>query len=278
MSTFTDVSANSHWSRLITLKRSEIEADTRRLSENKARRARELYVDDDDDVAGVLDLSNRELGSFVVPRTLDVLQMRSIVVLILRKNHLRVLEAHTLAPLVHLEDLDVSENDLERLPPVGAVSTDGPERVASFPVSLTSLDASRNHIARLSVGSRGAPNLRTLILKRNHLRFISPDIVKAPQLTTLDLRWNSLNNDPQLKHLASLRRLHTILLTGNPLVNDPRHKLKLFAIAPHLRNALDSSSRCRPLALVASSPRVADPSPMMQRKKNISVDERVSDC
>eukprot|EP00633_Aureoumbra_lagunensis_P003895 CAMPEP_0197317282 /NCGR_PEP_ID=MMETSP0891-20130614/46270_1 /TAXON_ID=44058 ORGANISM="Aureoumbra lagunensis, Strain CCMP1510" /NCGR_SAMPLE_ID=MMETSP0891 /ASSEMBLY_ACC=CAM_ASM_000534 /LENGTH=424 /DNA_ID=CAMNT_0042807183 /DNA_START=3 /DNA_END=1277 /DNA_ORIENTATION=- len=270
--------------------RSEIDIDKKSLSDGQLRRAKVLGYgassegwydeeEDDDDIIESkiinksLRLNEKMLTSIVIPRNIDILQLRSLIALSLRKNCLRSLEAHTLAPLAALEFLDVAENELERLCPIGTALTapqesdeiiesdsedenelspnvsewirthPGPQTLTlcSFPPRLRSLDASRNRISRCSIGSGGAPCLERINLSHNKIRFISQDLKGAPHLLHLDLRFNLLpqQNLSQFKHFAHLRKLRALALNGNVIAKDPRYKLKLCAVAPNLRYALD---------------------------------------
>lgn len=243
------LSSSSKWTALIDRRREEIARDTQELTQAKARRARALYNASGSDalsttssdatgpltiVDGRLDLTRHGLDSCVLPMSLDAGQLRTIETLVLRGNRIRAIEAHVLAPLSSLLLLDVAENDLERLCPVTPATYD------DWPPRLRILLASRNRIARLTLG--GSRTLLKLDVSRNHLRFLGPHLDKLPQLRQLDARHNHLDDihPAVLKHLASLRHLRCLLLAGNPLVRDPRHRLKLFAAAPQLRNALNA--------------------------------------
>lgn len=263
--------ASSKWMQRIHQKREEIERDTRQLTEAKARRAHALYISGkssdglsttSSDVSsgpavidGRLELSGLGLLTCALPRQFDTGQLRTIQSLVLRGNRIRGIDAHLLAPLTALLFLDLSDNDLERLGPVGTTRFD-----ECWPSRLLVLLASKNRIIRLSTGSGGLMTLEKLDVSRNKIRFIGPDLDKLPRLRHLDARHNYLNdiNLAALKHLATLRHLECLLLTGNPIVRDPRHQLKLFAQAPRLRDALnaphvtvslDRYSRTRPRML-----------------------------
>ncbi|KAJ8600892.1 hypothetical protein CTAYLR_006985 [Chrysophaeum taylorii] len=221
------------WAKLILQRREEIERDTRALTEAKERRARALYDEnaapEEDEVVVMdgrrVDLSRRGLASCSVPPSIDALRLRTIQSLILRGNRIRTIDAHAIAKLEGLQMLDVSENLLERLGPFSPL----------VPFVPRILLARRNKISRLSVGC--APSLEKLDVSRNRIRFVSPDLNLAA-LIELDARHNDIDTH-NLKSLANLRNLKCLLLLpGNPLALDPRHKLKLFAHAPHLRDAL----------------------------------------
>lgn len=234
-------------------KREEIERDTRQLTEAKARRAQALYTSGKSSegqstsssevssgpavIDGRLDLSGLSLLTCTLPKQFDTGQLRTIQSLVLRGNKIRGIDAHLLAPLTALLFLDLCDNDLERLGPIGTTRFD-----ECWPRRLLVLLASRNRIMRLSTGSGGSLTLEKLDVSRNKIRFIGPDLDKLPRLRQLDARHNYLNdiNLASLKHLAALRHLECLLLTGNPIVRDPRHQLKLFAQAPHLRDALNA--------------------------------------
>lgn len=217
----------SPWKVLIDRRREEIERDNRELTKGQLRRAKALYASSEDEeeessegiVDGRLDLRGQGLTKCVVPQRFDARHIESLV---LRGNNIRVLEPRLLSALLSLRYLDVSENALERL---------------NFPCRVTVLLASRNQIVRLTADSQ---NLRKLDVSRNFIRFVGT--LQAPRLQEVDLRHNDLFDNNFLA-LAQLRALRCLLLNGNPIVKDPRYKLKLFAKAPHLRDAL-GADRC----------------------------------
>lgn len=187
------------WEERIRVKRAEIEDDKRELLERRRRL---------EEPATLLDLSCQSLTT--VSLSLDAVRAQSIITLNLRGNRLTTLRPLSLPSL---RVLDVSENFLERLPPR---------------LEVVVLVANSNRLVRLSLE---APCLERLDVSHNKLRFISP--LKAP-LQELDVRFNFLDDVTNVKNL----KLKCLLVSGNPLVSDPRHKLKLVAVAPHLRDAL----------------------------------------
>ncbi|KAJ1461951.1 hypothetical protein M885DRAFT_200557 [Pelagophyceae sp. CCMP2097] len=267
----------SKWADRIQAKRAEIQQDHHELSAAKVRRTSALYGEEDEDddetgpekrlrgrarvIDGRLDMSDRDLSTAVVPRHINTAQLRTVHTLVIRGNRLRTLDARLIAPLVGLRWLDVSHNELERMCPVGSGTTlvqrskiaegVGGRRSSSppggdlvhfggLPPALEVLDASHNRLARLAIGACVAPSLARLRVASNKIAFVSLDISRACNLVELDARHNLLDV-AACKPLGELRSLRRLLLQANPLISDPRHRLKLAAYSGHLQHALGAA-------------------------------------
>ncbi|XP_043855704.1 platelet glycoprotein Ib alpha chain [Dromiciops gliroides] len=150
----------------------------------------------------ILHLQNNSLKSF---STSSLSLLTELTELYLAKNHMSVLVADGKLPLLSI--LDLSDNDLKTLPPLGL----------SLP-SLTFLDLSRNALESLSPEAlAGLGSLENLYLRGNKLSSLPPNFLKAAfKLQKLDLANNYLEH-LSADLLADLSNLNTLFLQNNLL-------------------------------------------------------------
>ncbi|XP_036624667.1 platelet glycoprotein Ib alpha chain [Trichosurus vulpecula] len=147
-------------------------------------------------------LQNNGLKSFF---TSSLSLLTQLTELKLAKNSISVLQADGKLPL--LSSLDLSDNDLQKLPQLGP----------SLP-SLTLLDLSRNALESLSPQAlTGLDSLENLDLQGNKLRDLPPGFLKGtPKLQKLNLANNYLHH-LSADLLAGLDNLNTLFLQNNLL-------------------------------------------------------------
>jgi hypothetical protein len=125
----------------------------------------------------------------------------------------------------NLQNLDLSNNHLESLPPC-----------FDFP-NLVNLDLQFNRIQHIEDQLRGTPSLQQLFLQQNHLSCIEE--LPCPNLSFLDLSNNQMQSPPKIGHLSQLvhldlrnnllmfppilaetTSLQYINMSGNPIPNE----------------------------------------------------------
>eukprot|EP00037_Helgoeca_nana_P002248 m.32714 g.32714 ORF g.32714 m.32714 type:complete len:408 (+) comp12456_c0_seq1:28-1251(+) len=149
-----------------------------------------------------LDLSSNRLTS-VSPR---LCAMTNLTAIDLRNNQIESLPPDSLSSLVHLSYLNVSNNQLAKLP--------------RLPTSLLELQAGRNQLTGLrSALEQGLPRLKVLMLSWNQLASLPPTVSSMVQLEELDARHNQLQRLPP--QIGGLRRLKRLTLYSNMLEQIP---------------------------------------------------------
>jgi Leucine-rich repeat (LRR) protein len=130
--------------------------------------------------------------------------LTALTVMDLQSNQIR-----TLPPIIgfyaHLVNLNLSNNLLETLP----------EQIRAMHAGLTELDVSNNQLLKLPNGLCNLTSLIRLRMANNKLKVIPDNVSKLTMLRYLDLDFNRVQNIPET--LASMTRLTELLLEDNPI-------------------------------------------------------------
>jgi hypothetical protein len=166
-----------------------------------------------------VDLSNLRLTA--LPPSLS--RLTTVQNLDLSCNNLKAFPLVLESMSGHLENLDLSYNQIPNLPPA----------IVSLK-KLVSLDASQNNISYIDDSIKDLTSLTTLNLSGNKLQEVSSGVASLLQLKHLLLAKNLLREVPALANLGTLQ---TLDLSENPLqaIDKQRVPNNQLRLPPHLR-------------------------------------------
>lgn len=163
---------------------------------------------------------NKSIG--VIESTMSTSHFHALTVLILRHNHLHMLQCKAL-PLTLIK-LDISSNHLTTL--------HGVERCTH----LQLLNARRNNLTEMTHVAN-LTKLTHLFIGRNKIRVID-NMSHIKLLHTLDVSFNALSSTGAIRTLSLIVNLRCLYIKGNPLITNvlkqTRYKAHLRQLCPSL--------------------------------------------
>ena len=170
----------------------------------------------EEDTDDCLDLQKK--GYYSIPIPLPANNLQNIQTLILRENHLTVIQSQSLQSLSNLIELDLSRNRITKI-------------VGNLPSTLTRLDLSYNKLQTIQ-GTMLCLNLQHLNISNNILK--QTDDLPF-NLSKLDLSGNILKEDIDLRLIALCANLQSLWIEGNPVVEIlPNWRVRLISLLPNL--------------------------------------------